>query len=38
MEGIFPLFMTNTWVPVIEFVFFVLILLIRPSGLLGGKS
>ncbi len=38
MEGIFPLFMSNTWVPVIEFVFFVLILLIRPSGLLGGKS
>ncbi len=38
IEGIFPLFMTNTWVPVIEFVFFVLILLIRPSGLLGGKS
>ncbi len=38
MEGVFPLFMTNTWVPVIEFVFFVLILLIRPSGLLGGKS
>ncbi len=38
MEGIFPLFMSNTWVPVIEFIFFVLILLIRPGGLLGGKS
>lgn len=37
MEGIFPLFMPNTWVPVIEFILFVLILLVRPTGLLGGK-
>lgn len=38
MEGIFPLAIPNTWVPVIEFLFFVFILLVRPSGLLGGKS
>lgn len=38
MEGIFPLAMPNTWVPVLEFLFFVFILLVRPSGLLGGKS
>ncbi|MGQ9803486.1 MAG: branched-chain amino acid ABC transporter permease [Anaerolineae bacterium] len=38
MEGIFPLFMPNTWVPVIEFILFVLILLVRPTGLLGGKG
>lgn len=38
MEGIFPLVIPNTWVPVIEFLFFVFILLVRPSGLLGGKS
>nr|BAL53493.1 branched-chain amino acid transport system permease protein [uncultured Chloroflexota bacterium] len=38
MEGLFPLAIPNTWVPVIEFLFFVFILLVRPSGLLGGKS
>lgn len=38
MEGMFPLAIPNTWVPVIEFLFFVFILLVRPSGLLGGKS
>lgn len=38
MEGIFPLAMPNTWVPVLEFLLFVFILLVRPSGLLGGKS
>lgn len=38
MEGVFPLAIPNTWVPVIEFLFFVFILLVRPSGLLGGKS
>jgi branched-chain amino acid transport system permease protein len=37
LEGIIPVFMDATWVPVIEFVLFVLILLIRPSGILGEK-
>ena len=38
LEGIVPYFMQTTWVPVIEFVLFVVILLVRPSGLLGGKT
>lgn len=38
MEGIFPLAMPNTWVPVIEFVLFIIILLVKPSGLLGGRT
>lgn len=38
LEGLLPLAMPNTWVPVIEFVLFIIILLVRPSGLLGGKS
>lgn len=38
LEGIIPTFMETTWVPVVEFVLFVLILLIRPSGLLGAKE
>ncbi|GAB4482218.1 MAG: branched-chain amino acid ABC transporter permease [Anaerolineales bacterium] len=38
LEGLLPLAMPNTWVPVIEFVLFIVILLVRPSGLLGGKS
>ncbi|MGD8623962.1 MAG: branched-chain amino acid ABC transporter permease [Anaerolineae bacterium] len=38
LEGIIPTFMETTWVPVIEFVLFVLILLVRPQGLLGGES
>ncbi len=37
LEGIIPVFMQTSWVPVIEFVLFVLIILIRPSGLLGSK-
>jgi branched-subunit amino acid ABC-type transport system permease component len=37
MEGIIPAFMETSWVPVLEFVLFVLILLVRPSGLLGGE-
>jgi branched-subunit amino acid ABC-type transport system permease component len=36
LEGLLPLAMPNTWVPVIEFLLFILILLIKPSGLLGG--
>ena len=38
IEGIIPTIMETTWVPVVEFVLFVLILLVRPSGLLGAKQ
>ena len=38
LEGIIPAFMATTWVPVIEFVLFVVILLVRPTGLLGGSK
>ncbi len=38
LEGIIPAFMETAWVPVIEFVLFVLILLARPQGLLGSKK
>ena len=37
IEGIVPVFMKTTWVPVLEYVLFVLILLVRPQGLLGAK-
>lgn len=36
LEGIVPVFLPVSWVPVIEFVLFVLILMFRPRGLLGG--
>lgn len=36
MEGIVPVFLPVSWVPVIEFVLFVLILMVRPTGILGG--
>ncbi len=38
LEGIIPAFMETTWVPVLEFVLFVIILLARPAGLLGGET
>lgn len=38
LEGVIPAFMETTWVPVVEFVLFVLILLIRPKGLLGARE
>ena len=38
LEGVLPLAMPNTWVPVIEFLLFIFILLIKPSGLLGGRQ
>lgn len=38
LEGLIPVFMPAVWVPVIEFVLFVLILLFRPTGILGRKS
>jgi branched-subunit amino acid ABC-type transport system permease component len=38
LEGIVPAFMETSWVPVIEFGLFVVILLVRPSGLFGAKK
>lgn len=37
MEGLIPVVLPVNWVPVIEFALFVLILLVRPSGLLGAR-
>lgn len=37
LEGVIPAFVPNTWVPVLEFLLFVLILLVRPTGLFGAK-
>lgn len=38
LEGIIPAFLPTTWVPVIEFVLFIVILLVRPTGLFGAKK
>jgi branched-subunit amino acid ABC-type transport system permease component len=38
LEGVIPYFLKTTWVPVLEFILFVLILLVRPSGILGAKE
>lgn len=38
LEGIVPAFLESTWVPVIEFGLFVVIILVRPSGLFGAKQ
>ncbi len=37
IEGIVPTFMPVSWVPVIEFLLFVIIMVVRPSGLLGER-
>jgi branched-subunit amino acid ABC-type transport system permease component len=37
LEGIIPAFLETSWVPVIEFGLFVVILLVRPTGIFGGK-
>ncbi len=37
LEGLIPVFLPVSWVPVLEFGLFVLVLLIRPSGLLGAR-
>jgi branched-subunit amino acid ABC-type transport system permease component len=37
LEGVIPVFMETTWVPVLEFVLFVLLILLRPSGLLARR-
>ena len=38
LEGIIPAFLETSWVPVIEFGLFVVILLVRPNGLFGAKK
>jgi len=38
LEGIIPAFMETSWVPVIEFGLFVVILLVKPTGLFGVKK
>ena len=38
LENIVAIPLPNTWVPVIEFLLFVLILLFRPSGLFGARK
>jgi branched-chain amino acid transport system permease protein len=38
LEGLVPAFMPVSWVPVVEFGLFVLVLLVKPSGLLGAKK
>jgi branched-subunit amino acid ABC-type transport system permease component len=38
LEGVIPAFMETSWVPVLEFVLFVIILLVRPTGLLGSET
>ena len=37
-EGMIPFFMETSWVPVLEFVLFVIILIVRPTGLMGSKE
>ncbi len=37
-EGVIPYFTEAGWVPVLEFILFVIILLVRPTGLLGIKK
>jgi branched-chain amino acid transport system substrate-binding protein len=38
LEGVVTVLLPVSWVPVIEFGLFVLILLVRPSGLLGARK
>ena len=37
-EGIIPYYMETSWVPVLEFLLFVVILVVRPTGLFGTKK
>ncbi|MGO9017667.1 MAG: branched-chain amino acid ABC transporter permease [Syntrophobacteraceae bacterium] len=37
MEGVIPTFMPVSWVAVVEFALFVLVLVVRPTGLFGAK-
>jgi len=38
LEGVATVFIPVSWVPVLEYVIFVLVLLVRPSGLLGSRA
>jgi len=38
MEGILPAFIHTSWVPVFEFILFVIILIVKPTGLFGAKK
>jgi branched-subunit amino acid ABC-type transport system permease component len=38
LEGVIPKFMDTTWVPVLEFVLFIVILLVKPTGIFGAKE
>jgi branched-subunit amino acid ABC-type transport system permease component len=38
LEGLVPGFMPVSWVPVVEFVLFVLVLILRPNGILGVRQ
>jgi len=38
IEGVIPGIMPTSWVPIFEFVLFVVILLVKPSGLFGAKQ
>ncbi len=38
IEGVIPTILETTWVPVVEFVLFVVILLVRPNGLFGARN
>jgi len=38
LEGVIPAFVTTSWVPVFEFGLFIIILLVRPTGLFGAKK
>jgi branched-subunit amino acid ABC-type transport system permease component len=38
LEGLVPVFTSASWVPVIEFGLFVLILLVLPNGVFGGRE
>lgn len=37
LEGLIPAVMPVSWVPVVEFGLFILVLLVKPSGLMGAK-
>jgi branched-chain amino acid transport system permease protein len=37
IEGLIPTFMPVSWVAVVEYILFVLVLVVRPTGLLGAK-
>lgn len=38
IEGLVPVFMDTSWTPVLEFVMFIVILLVLPQGLFGAKK